>query len=130
MNADSLELGATYFRITYVDVAQTMPGVEPLVYVGVNIFGPPPNGEGNKYYFQDAISVIGSGSVANGSSGDDISGFNSEDDVGCFYSTHEAREIGVVVIDLPALVVEIGSTLERAKDLGFPRLVKAKGKWI
>lgn len=57
MDANPLEIGATYYRIAYADVAQTMPGIEPLVYAGMSISGPPSD-ESAKYYFQNAVSVV------------------------------------------------------------------------
>lgn len=133
MDAESLEIGATYFRITYADVAQTMPNVEPLVYVGLNLFGTPSDGSA-KYYFQDAVSVVQFGLGAQ--LGQEVqpavetSDQNPKNHEGRVYSAHEAIEIGEVIVDLPALAAEIDWTIRRAKELGFPKLSKAKGKWV
>jgi hypothetical protein len=133
MNANTLEMGVTYFRITYADVAQTMPGIEPLVYAGLNIFGPPSDGAA-KYYFQDAVSVVEFGlGIPLGQEmqpAGEASDLNPTDHEGRVYWSHEAREIGEVIVDLPALAAAIDSTIKRAKDLGFPKLSKAKGKWV
>lgn len=133
MNADSLEVGATYFRITYADIDCTMPSVEPLVYAGTNLFGQPLEGE-DQYYFQDPVSVIrfglGERLTQSGSSNIDASGLDFEDGADCYYSAHEARKIGEVIIDLPTLASEIDSVIERAKALGYPKLAKAKGTWV
>lgn len=133
MNADQLELGATYFRMAYADVAQTMPSVEPLVYVGVNIFGSPPDGAPAKYYFQDVVSVLRFGpNIRSGpsvQSSGDLESSEVEDGEECVYSAHEAGEIGEVIVDLSGLAAEIYSTIERAKDLDFPKLSRAKGNW-
>ena|SRR5213595_1158092 len=133
MNTDQLELGATYFRIAYADVAQTMPSVEPLVYVGMNIFGSPPDGSDAKYYFQDAVSVVqfgpNFGPDRSIQTFVDIKDSDFEGEEECIYSAHEAREIGDVIVDLSGLASEIFSAIERAKDLDFPKLSKAKGNW-
>lgn len=133
MDADTLEVGVTYFRITYADVAQTMPDIEPLVYVGLNIFGTPSDGVA-KYYFQDAVSVVEFGlgvpldqEMQPGGETPDLTPTDHE---GRVYWGHEAREIGEVIVDLPVLAAAIDSTIKRAKDLGFPKLSKAKGKWV
>jgi hypothetical protein len=132
MNADSLEVGVTYFRISYADVNCTMPAVEPMVYVGVNFFGED-SGEGVRYYFQDPVSVIRFG-LGEGGQGGSLSSFASdaglEGDADCFYSAHGAEDIGEVIVDLHGLAFEIDSVVERAKNLSYPRLAKAKGSWI
>lgn len=133
MDANSLEVGATYYRITYADVAQTIPGIEPLVYAGMNI-SDPPSDKSAKYYFQDAVSVVRFGlGVRWGQEvqpADETSDLNPDDDEGRVYWVHEASEIGEVIVDLLALPAEIDRTIERAKDLGFPTLSKAKGTWV
>ena len=132
MNADSLEVGVTYFRISYADVNCTMPAVEPMVYVGANFFGAG-SGGGVKYYFQDPVSVIRFGLGA-GDRGGSLSSFASDagsaGDADCFYSAHDAEDIGEVIVDLHGLAFEIDSVVERAKNLSYPKLVKAKGSWV
>lgn len=133
MDANSLEIGETYYRITYADVAQTMPGIEPLVYAGMNL-SDPPSDESAKYYFQDAVSVVQFGlGVRWGQEvqpADETSDLNPDNDEGRVYCVHEAREIGWVIVDLHALPAEIEATIQRAKELGFPKLSKAKGTWV
>ncbi|CAN7503786.1 hypothetical protein LJR066_003318 [Acidovorax sp. LjRoot66] len=133
MEANSLEIGATYYRITYADVSQTMPGIEPLVYAGMNI-SDPPSDESANYYFQDVVSVVRFGvGVRWGQEvqpADETSDPNPDNDEGRVYCVHEAREIGWVIFDLQALPAEIEATIQRAKELGFPKLSKVKGKWV
>lgn len=133
MDANSLEKGVTYFRITHADVARTMPGVEPLVYAGLNLWGPSADGVA-RYYFQDAVSVVRFGlGIPSGQdmqTAGETSCLNPEDDEGRLYWAHEASEIGEVIVDLPTLAAEIDSTLQRAAHLGFPKLSKAKGPWV
>jgi predicted enzyme related to lactoylglutathione lyase len=46
-----LEIGQTYYMVTYADAKQTMPGLQPLVYIG--------HGRSNgKEWFQDTISYV------------------------------------------------------------------------
>jgi hypothetical protein len=138
MDTRTLEIGTTYFRITYADVARTMPGLEPLVYVGVDLFGPQPNGAAPKHYFQDTVSVMrfglatgqmwGGPVIGDAEEAGQISGEDAED--GCYLMGHEAEEIGWVIVDLPAAIAELRAAAERAKELGYPKLEKAKGKWV
>lgn len=133
MDANSLEIGETYYRITYADVAQTMPGIEPLVYAGMNV-SDPTSDESAKYYFQDAVSVgrfgLGVPWGQEMQPADETSDLNPDDDEGRVYWVHEAREIGWVIVDLLALPAEIDATIQRARELGFPKLSKAKGRWV
>lgn len=132
MNAKSLEVGVTYFRIAYADVDQTMPSVEPMVYVGMDIFGLPKDGV-SRYYFQETSSIIRFGlgrlteksRVANSSDAD----HRLDDCVERIFFGHEEHEIGQVVVDLRALGEEIQMAIQRAQNLGIPRLQQAKGRW-
>lgn len=132
MNANSLEVGVTYFRIAYADVDQTMPSVEPMVYVGMDIFGSPKDGV-SRHYFQDtsSISRFGLGrlteasEVANSSDVDD----RLDDCVERIFFGHQENEIGQVVVDLCALGEEIQMAIQRAQSLGIPRLQQAQGRW-
>ncbi|MBB6562104.1 hypothetical protein HNP48_004813 [Acidovorax soli] len=133
MDVNSLEVGATYYRITYADVAHTMPGIEPMVYAGMNLFDPPPDGSA-RYYFQDAVSVVRFGlgtqlgqEMQPIGETSDLSPDNGE---GRVYWGHEAQEIGVAIVDLLALPAVVDGAIQRAKALGFPKLSKAKGKWV
>lgn len=132
MNAKSLEVGVTYFRIAYADVDETMPSVEPMVYVGMDIFGSPKDGV-SRYYFQDTSSIIRFGlgrmteepRVADASDAD----HRLDDDVERIFFGHQEHEIGQVVVDLCALGEEIQIAIQRAQSLGVPRLQQAQGKW-
>ena len=48
-----LTIGKAYYRVTYADRNLTMPGVQPLIYLGANVFDNDPDNE-TIYYFQDA----------------------------------------------------------------------------
>lgn len=58
------------------------------------------------------------------------SDLNPDNDEGRVYWAHEAREIGDVIVDLLALPAEIDAAIQRAKELSFPKLSKARGKWV
>lgn len=133
MDANSLEIGVTYYQITYADVAQTMPGVEPMVYAGMNLFDPPSDGS-TRYYFQDTVSVVRFGLGTDFGEEmqpvDETSELSPDNDEERLYYGHEAQEIGVSIVDLLALPTVIDGAIQRAKALGFPKLSKAKGKWV
>ncbi|WP_143074155.1 hypothetical protein [Roseateles sp. YR242] len=134
MTAKSLEVGSTYYRIAYADVDETMPSVEPLVYVGTNFFGPHADGIVS-YYFQDTVSATRFGlktptpiSFQNGSTSD--ANGNLGGNLERIFSRHEASEIGETIVDLLTLPHVINSAIERAQAKGFPKLAKAKGRWV
>lgn len=63
MDPANLTIGASYYRLAFADIARTIPGVTPMIYVGVNIFaGDDPNTP--VYYFQDTVYFSELGSVA------------------------------------------------------------------
>jgi hypothetical protein len=62
MSPQDLKVGRAYYRVTYADPALTIPGVEPMIYVGTNIADDDAS-ETVIYYFQDTISHSWRGSV-------------------------------------------------------------------
>jgi hypothetical protein len=58
MKASALTVGRTYYQLTFADRDQTMPGVEPLVFLGHVKF----DGGGDAYAFQDTVSYVRFGS--------------------------------------------------------------------
>jgi len=62
MSPASLTIGAAYYRLTFADAGRTVPGVRPMIYVGVNIF-PDDDPNAPVYYFQDTVSHALVGSV-------------------------------------------------------------------
>jgi hypothetical protein len=58
------KVGVPYFRLTWSDPGLTIPGVEPFIFVGINI-GDDDVPEKPQYYFQDTLSHSWCGSIAN-----------------------------------------------------------------
>lgn len=38
MTPEDLKRGVAYYRLTFADVDLTIPGVQPLIYIGTNVF--------------------------------------------------------------------------------------------
>lgn len=55
MGPEDLKIGAAYYRLTFADVDLTIPGVEPMIYIGKNIF-PDDDPASIVHYFQDTVS--------------------------------------------------------------------------
>jgi hypothetical protein len=65
VSPQDLKVGCAYYRVTYADPALTIPGVEPMIYVGTNI-ADDDVAETVIYYFQDTISHSWRGPVTDG----------------------------------------------------------------
>ena len=52
VEGESLSVGDTYFAVQYLDEGMTIPVVEPLVFLGRDLFP----GDDRVFYFQDAES--------------------------------------------------------------------------
>jgi len=64
MSPHELAVGRAYFRITYADPGLTIPGVEPLIFIGVNVLAADRGSPGPVYTFQDAASFSRFGGAA------------------------------------------------------------------
>ncbi|MCU7873671.1 MAG: hypothetical protein KZQ91_13100 [Candidatus Thiodiazotropha sp. (ex Lucinoma borealis)] len=110
-----LECGTTYYQITYADPKLTMPGLRPMVYLGMNLFG---TEKEDTHYFQDTVSVLVFGLVS-----------EATDTTDCKVSSCTENEIGVDVLSLEEAVEEIQKAAAKAKRLGYPKLKKVEGEW-
>ena len=55
MTPTDLKVSTAYYRLTFADTNLTIPGVEPMIYIGKNVF-PDDDPTSTVYYFQDTIS--------------------------------------------------------------------------
>lgn len=107
MKASTLVIGRTYFRLTFADRDLTMPGVEPLVFLGqVTDDGGTPG-----FVFQDTASYISFGSGLEGEEQheDIVLYFMPEADIGAIY-------------DIEELTAEIAESARRAVSANHPKL--------
>jgi len=129
MNPSILVVGRTYYLVTFADVQQTMPGIEPIVFIGVDVFGPQEDNSASKYYFQDAPSFSEFGIATEQNAPVRFDGEDQEEEPEYYVSGHEAAEIGWTIVDLPGVVEVVSKALELASQLGYPDLKRAQGKW-
>ena len=108
MKVSSLIVGKTYFRLTYADRDLTMPGVEPLVFVGQVT----EEGGSSGFVFQDTGSYVqyGSGLEGDEQHEDIVMYFLPESEIGALY-------------DIEEVAGEITEAARRAASLNHPRLV-------
>jgi len=107
MKASTLVIGRTYFRLTFADRDLTMPGVEPLIFLGEVM----EEGGAKGFVFQDTGSYVqyGSGLEGDEQHEDIAMYFMPESEIGALYDVHELAE-------------EIGESAKRASELDYPRL--------
>jgi hypothetical protein len=112
----ALVIGNTYYRVTYADRDLTMPGVEPLVYIGDG------TGEtGEPFHaFQDTVSYVRYGSRF-------APGSTERDDLLVYFLP--SSEIGVDVVDLRRVTELVQDCIERATSTGWPVLPVVRDGW-
>ena len=107
MKASTLIVGRTYFRLTFADRDLTMPGVEPLVYLGevADVGGT------QGFVFQDTASFVqhGSGLEGDEQHEDIVLYFMPESEIGALYDVEE-------------LSAEVQESARRAVSLNHPTL--------
>jgi hypothetical protein len=64
MTPRELRAGQPYYQITYADPDLTVPGVTPLIFIGVNVLDQKSSQPDTEYTFQDTVSFRRFGSVA------------------------------------------------------------------
>lgn len=115
MNPANLIRGQTYYRLTFSDTDLTIPGVYPLVFVGLV---QTEDDEGEVYCFQDTVSFVRFGYVTEYTGEEVLAAvFVPEPDLGSIYN-------------LEGIASEIQNALNRVKDRGEPMLKHLKGPWI
>ena len=111
MNVSELVIGRTYFRLTFSDADLTMPGVEPLVYLGQVA----DDGGTEGIVFQDTHSYVHHGSG--------LEGEEQHEDIVLYFMPES--ELGAIYT-LAELAAEIGESARRAVELNYPPL-KVRG---
>lgn len=111
MNSSTLVSGRTYYRLTFADRDLTMPGVEPLVFLGRVT----DDGGTEGFVFQDPASYVrfGSGLEGDEQHEDILLSFMPEADIGMMY-------------DIEELAAEVAESARRAVSLNHPAL-KVRG---
>jgi hypothetical protein len=107
MKASSLVIGRTYFRLTFADRDLTMPGVEPLIFLGeVTDDGGTPG-----FVCQDTASYVQYGSG--------LEGEEQHEDIVLYFMPE--TEIGALY-DVEELAAEVAESARRAVSLNHPTL--------
>jgi hypothetical protein len=107
MKPSALVSGRTYFRLTFADRDLTMPGVEPIVFLGEVTDDDGTNG----FVFQDTTSYVQHGSG--------LEGEEQHEEIVLYFVP--AEDLGTVS-DLAEVAAEVTASAERAASLSFPVL--------
>jgi hypothetical protein len=107
MSPQELQVGNAYFRITYADPGLTIPGVEPLIFIGVNVLAADSRSPGPVYTFQDALSFsrFGSAAASMGSANPSAEGVRTY----CLAATELSA-----LVDLSGAAEAVNDAVERA----------------
>ena len=114
-----LEKGKTYYMLTYADPDFTMPGVQPMVYIGMNAYLRCLEDSRDTYQFQDTVSYVRFGSVME-------TGHKDE----CRIEAFLDEALGTSIMSLENISDAIAKSIERSKQLGGPVLSVSKGNWV
>jgi hypothetical protein len=107
LETSALEIGRTYYQLTFADRDMTMPGVEPWVFIG-----PVELEEGGPAFaFQDSVSYVRFGSRLKLKS--------DHDEIRVYFLP--AREVEGLK-DIHSILLAIAGAAERAKELSYPVL--------
>ena len=107
MKASTLIIGRTYYRLTFADRDLTMPGVEPLVFLGEVT----DEGGTHGFVFQDTASFVQHGSG--------LEGEEQHEEIGLYFLAD--ADIGALY-DVEELAMEMAESARRAVSLGHPSL--------
>jgi hypothetical protein len=102
-----LNAGSAYYRLTYADPDRTIPGVQPMIYVGSNIF-PDDDPAAVTYYFQDTVSHFQRGPVT------DAAHDSRHPEIEAVVFTHTEREVQRDVFTLVEVVAALTEAQKRA----------------
>ncbi len=107
MDPANLTLGSAYYRLTFADSARIIPGVQPMIYVGVNILADD-DPDAPVYYFQDTLSYSLLGSIASAERETEHS------DVEVQVFPHTEADLDTGVMTLPEVIAALSDALKRA----------------
>jgi hypothetical protein len=107
MKASSLVIGRTYFRLMFADRDLTMPGVEPLVFLGEVT----DEGGTRGFAFQDTGSYVQHGSG--------LEGDEQHEDIALYFLPES--EVGALY-DIDELAAEVAEAAKRAASTSYPSL--------
>lgn len=111
MSPQDLKVGSAYYQITYADRELTIPGVDAMIYVGVNVFDSDSSAPTPMYTFQDTVSFSRFGLFTEYEGPADLS------EEGLFTQSFTPEEL-VELTDLQGAAAALNAAVERARAKG------------
>lgn len=108
MSPTDLKQGQAYYMLTFADRDWTIPGVEPMIYVGIDVLDSHKAGEDSHYCFQDTASYSRFGDAARYRGPANLAG------EGAFIRSLSARQLGSDVFTLEGIIAEMHAAMARA----------------
>ena len=108
MAPEQLQKGTAYYRLTFADSGLTIPAVQPMIYVGTNIF-PDDDPASVVYYFQDTISHSWRGPVT------DAAHDSKHHEIDAAVFPHTEREVQRDILRLPEVINALTEAHRRAE---------------
>ena len=109
MSPRDLTAGHAYYRLTYADPDRTIPGVQPMIYAGSNIFQDD-DPASVTYYFQDTVSFFWRGPLT------DASHDSKHPEIETAVFPHTEQEVQTGVLTLAEVVTALTEAQNRAKE--------------
>ena len=106
MSPQDLKVG--YYRVTYADPALTVPGVQPMIYVGTNI-ADDDDPATVVYYFQDTTSHAWRGPVT------DAAHHSKHSEIEAAVFPHSERDVQREVFTLAEVITKLMESQRRAE---------------
>jgi hypothetical protein len=106
MSPESLLLGEAYYHLRFADADMTVPAVEPVIYIGTDVFPDEDPDATNTLYFQDALSHRLCGSAAS----DD---FRPHPDIEPLIHPIAPDEVGDSLLDLDGVIAALTEARRR-----------------
>ncbi len=111
MSPQDLTLGRAYYRVTYSDPDMTIPGVMPMIYIGVNVL-PNEDSAADAYYFQDTVSHSCRGPVT------DAAHATKHSEIETMVYPHTQHQVETEVFTLAEVVALVTAAYRRGQELG------------
>ena len=103
-----LKKGSAYYMLTFADRDWTIPGVEPMIYVGVNVLDSQKAEAETHYCFQDTVSFSRFGDAIQ------YKGPANLADEGASIHSLTARQLSTDVFTLEGVIAEMQAARTRA----------------
>jgi hypothetical protein len=107
VSPQDLKVGSAYYRVTYADPDLTIPGVEPMIYVGTNL-ADDDDPATVVHYFQDTISHSWRGPVTSPTHG------SKHPEIEAAVFPHSEPEVQRNVFTLDEVIVAVTEARARA----------------